>query len=101
MAMPITGTPIANIQDRSGTITSGGTAQVLMASRTGRLGFWIQNQSVGDLWISSIGTAAATQPSLKIAPGDLYEAPINGIPMGAVSIFGATTGQAFAAREWY
>jgi hypothetical protein len=88
------------LTDKSGTVTSGGTAQTLMAANVYRVGFWVQNQSTGDLYISDLGTAAASQPSLKLSPGDYYEAPMNGIPRTAISIYGATTGQAFAAREW-
>jgi len=86
--------------DRSGTLTSGGSAQNVCGANHGRRGFWIQNQSAGDLWISTLGTAAATQPSLKLIAGAYWEAPATGVPRDAVSIFGATTGQAFAAREW-
>ncbi|MEH3038222.1 MAG: hypothetical protein PGN23_17275 [Sphingomonas adhaesiva] len=86
--------------DRSGTIASGGTAQVLAPAQATRRGFFVQNLSSGDLWISSVGTAAADQPALRIAPGQLYEAPAHGVPAGAISLFGATSGQSFAAREW-
>lgn len=86
--------------NQSGTITLGGTAQVLMAANSERSGFWIQNVSAGDLWINEIGTAAATQPSMKIAAGGLYESPMTGCPKTAISIFGATTAQAFSAREF-
>lgn len=86
--------------DRSGTVTSGGTAQVLMAANPGRRGFWFQNVSAGDLWINEIGTAAAAKPSFKVPAGSLYENPPNGVPAGAISVFGATTAQAFSAREW-
>jgi hypothetical protein len=86
--------------DRSGAISAGGTAQVLAVLNTARTGFWIQNQSTGDLWLSSIGTAAASQPSLKIPSGALYEFPSTGVPTAALSIFGALTGQGFAAREF-
>lgn len=85
---------------RSGTIASGGVAQTLMAANSSRRGFWIQNVSTGDLWISDLGTASAAQPSVVVPPGALYEAPSGGVPTSAISIFGATTGQAFAAREW-
>jgi hypothetical protein len=37
---------------------------------------------------------------MKVAAGALYENPPNGVPTGAISIYGATTAQAFAAREW-
>lgn len=91
---------VVNTTDKSGTVTSGGTAQVLAAANNYRRGFWIQNQSTGDLWINPTGTAAAAQPSLWLPSGSYWEAPQDGVPAGAISIFGATTGQAFAAREW-
>ena len=91
-------------QDRSGTITLGGTAQVLAPAWSGRHACVIQNQSTGDLWVNATGTAAATQPSFKIPAGGQYICGDGGQPggasAGAISIFGATTGQAFAAREW-
>jgi len=90
----------AKIKDQSGTVTSGATAQVLMPANKGRGGYWIQNLSVGDLYISDVGTAAATQPSMRIAAGVLYESSITGCPTNAISIFGATTGQVFSVREW-
>ena len=90
----------AKIKNRSGTVTSGSTAQALMATNKGRGGYWIQNLSAGDLYISDVGTAAATQPSMRIAAGGLYESSITGCPTNEISIFGATTGQVFSAREW-
>lgn len=98
---PATGATVggsAVLADKSGTVTLGATAQVLMAANASRRGFWIQNQSSGDLWISSLGTAAATQPSLWLPAGAFYEP--SAVPLTAISIYGATTGQAFAAREW-
>lgn len=91
---------IAKPKDRSGTITEGTTAQELMPSNTGRGGFWVQNLSEDNLWLSEIGTAAASQPSLLVPPGSLYETPVTGCTLSAISIYGATTGQAFSAREW-
>ncbi|MCC6315347.1 MAG: hypothetical protein IT337_15190 [Thermomicrobiales bacterium] len=88
------------LTSRSGTITSGGTAQDLAAANASRRGFAIQNLSTGDLYFNTEATAVAGQPSFKIAAGQLYETPIHAVPTGAVSIIGATTGQAFAAREW-
>ena len=88
------------LTDRSGTITSGGSAQTLMAANAARTGFYIQNSSVADLWINATGTASAGGSSLRLRPGDLYENPAFAVPTTAISIFGATTGQAFAAREF-
>jgi hypothetical protein len=90
----------AALADRSGTITLGGTAQNAMAANTARQGFWVQNNSTGDLWINTLATAIVGQPSLRIPAGALYETPVGGVGTGAVSIIGATTAQAFSAREW-
>ncbi len=86
--------------DKSGTVTSGGAAQTIAASNSSRTGFLIQNQSTGDLWIRDGATAAATQPSVLLPAGSYYEYPSTGVPTTLISLFGATTGQAFAAREW-
>jgi hypothetical protein len=89
------------LTDKSGTITLGGTAQVLMAANLSRKGWLVQNNSAGTLWINEIGgTAVQTQPSISIAAGSLYTSPTPGASNAAISIIGATTGQAFTAREW-
>jgi len=85
---------------RSSTITAGGTAQQLCAANTARVGLIVQNLSTGDLWINDLGTASAAQPSIRLQSGAYWETPPNYGAKGAVSIFGATTGQAFSAREF-
>lgn len=90
----------ANWIDRSGTITTGGTAQNAAASNASRIGFAIQNNSSGDLWFNTLATAVQSQPSIKVAAGGYYETPPGVSPTGAISIIGATTAQAFSAREW-
>jgi hypothetical protein len=94
----------ATYTDRSGTITAGGTAQQIMAVNANRKGFYIQNVSNSNLYISATGTASnvvtAGSGSLLIPPNALYESPFYGIPTNLISIFGATTGQAYVAREW-
>jgi hypothetical protein len=86
-------------QDRSGTITAGGAAQVVLPAWAGRKGCMIQNQSVGSLWVSETATAIAGPPSILIPANQqfLCMSPASG---QAYSIVGATTAQAFAAREW-
>jgi hypothetical protein len=91
---------IATRTDKSGTITTGGAAQTAIASNASRKGFEIQNQSSANLYFSTLATAVQGQPSVLIAPGQLYETPIGGSGTGAVSLIGPTTGQAYAAREW-
>jgi len=82
--------------DRSGTITTGGTAQALAAANTSRNSLTGQNLSTGDLWVNETGTAAPnTAGSYLVASGGTFA--VNG--SGAVSIYGAVTGQRFAATE--
>jgi hypothetical protein len=92
-----TGSPV----NASGTITAANTSQGILAANAARVGFWIQNNSTGDLWINELGAAAATaQPSFKLPAGALYETPSFVRPTASVQIIGATAGQAFTAREW-
>lgn len=87
--------------DWSGTIAAGTTAQSLMPANATRNGFSVQNSSSADLWINELGgTAAASQPSIKIAAGATYTTPYKQPCPYAVSIYGGTTSQAFTAREW-
>lgn len=87
--------------DRSGTIATGATAQTLMSANAARKGWFIQNNSTGDLWVNRFGDPAiAGQPSLLIPAGALYETPDGGSGGNALSIYGATTGQTFTSAEW-
>lgn len=108
---PTTGLPVINEStlsgigiapiNRSGTVTLGGTAQQLMAANLVRRGFMLQNISAGPLWINELGaTAVQGQPSIQVAAGATYTSPPNATSPAAVSIIGATTAQAFVAREW-
>ena len=90
--------PIKTPTDKSGTITTGATAQNVCAANVKRKGFWFQNVSDTDMWLSEIGTAVATQPAVKVAAGQFFEFPVT--PVGAISVICATTGKAFSAREW-
>ena len=90
-----------SIVSKSGTITTGGTAQQLMAANTARKGWSIRNNSTGSLWFNELGsTAIIGQPSFEVKAGEYFEAPIGGSSESAISIIGATTGQSFTAREW-
>lgn len=99
--MPVAFSTATNLVSRSGTIALGGTAQSFAATNPDRKGWYLQNQSTGDLWVNRFGgTASAAQPSLRISAGSLYETPVGGSGGSSLSIFGATTGQAFTAGEW-
>lgn len=91
------------IRDLSGTIATGGTAQTLSAANPLRKGYSVMNLSSGNLFVNDVGGTAVstgTGSSITIIPGALYESPRNQLPTRAISILGATTSQAFAAREW-
>lgn len=103
--LPVTSTPAGTTYtDRSGTVTSGGVAQNAMSSNTSRHGMFFQNVSNANLYINSTATASASvsagSGSLLVVPGAYWEAPPNGVPTGALSVYGGTTGQAWVAREW-
>lgn len=83
--------------DRSGTITLGGTAQVLSAADPSRRELTVQNISSGDLWINEVGGTAAAEGtgSYKLVSGATAKITSD----LAISIIGATTGQKFTATE--
>lgn len=82
----------------SGTVTTGGTAQVLAAANSLRGGITVQNTSAGDLRVNPWGTASSTA-GFRVSVGQLLvlDAPHCGV--GAISIWGATTGQTFVGGE--
>lgn len=94
---------IAKTGDGSTTITSGGTAQLLFGGVVPPHGYAVFNpDSTNDLWISDSTTAAAngTGAIRCAANGGGYETPPGVLPVGAVSIIGAVTGQKITARWW-
>jgi hypothetical protein len=96
----IGGPTSASYTSISGTITLGGTAQVLQAAQS-RRGIWIQNNSAGDLWINDLGaTAVLAQPSIRLATNAVWQTPDGGASPLALSIIGATTAQAWTGRVW-
>ncbi len=87
------------LTDRSGTITTGGTAQQLAAAMAARRYFLLQNNSDTGAWFNFGVVAVASQPSIFLAAGASYENPAHFCPSGFVSIIGATTGKIFTAKE--
>lgn len=95
----VTTTPItATYTSRSGTITTGGTSQTLMAANAARKGFMVQNRSAESLFINTLAAAANDNSSIELLPGQMFIPPA--VPLTDVRIIGATTGSAFFAREW-
>jgi hypothetical protein len=99
--LPVINTAGAAASDGSGTVATGSSAQTLFGGAVPANGFFVQNNSTAVVWICDVGTAAAGGASVQIAAnGGLFATPSGYKPAGAVSLFGATTGQAFAARRW-
>jgi hypothetical protein len=94
--------------DCSGTITTGGTAQTLLATSSTRRGFVIMNLSTDKLCFSFAGTAVcdgagsySLNPAITGATGAAggsFVAPYG--MFNAVSIVGATTGDKFSCTAW-
>lgn len=86
----------------SGSITTGGTSQQQIALNGARRYLIIQNVSAGDLWVDFETPAVLDQPSIRLVPGASAEWSAGGtgfVPVGALHIIGATTGQLFVAKE--
>lgn len=99
--LPVINTAGAVASDGSGTLATGGSAQTLFGGIVPSNGFLVQNNSSAALWLSDAGNASAGGASIQIAAnGGIFATPSGYKPAGAVSIFGATTGQAFAGRQW-
>lgn len=82
--------------DRSGSVTTGGTAQLIAAVNTARRGLTFQNTSDTEMRITESGSAATPTTGYLVTPGGRVNISTN----RAISMFCATTGKTFAATEW-
>jgi hypothetical protein len=98
--LPVINTAGSAAIDGSGTVSSGGTAQALFGGVLPVDGWLVANNSSTALYVSDVGTATSGGASIPIAPGVVFATPSGYKPAGPVSLYGATTGQAFAARRW-
>jgi hypothetical protein len=89
--LPVINTAGNAAVDGSGTVATGGSAQTLFGGAVPANGFLVQNNSSAALWVSDVGAAAN---------GGVFATPSGYKPAGPVSLWGGTTGQAFAARRW-
>jgi hypothetical protein len=94
------GKPPEICADGSGQISVGGTAQTLFSGLTPVNGYLLQNNSASVLYVSDVGTASNSSAILQLNPGVMWVTPAGYKPPGPVSIYGATSGQAYAARKW-
>lgn len=88
------------LTDRSGTVTTGGTAQTLAGANSSRKYLLIVNDSASEtLWFNFTTTAVASQPSIPIQPNGSFVMEASYVSTEAVSVIAATTGHAFSAKE--
>ena len=91
--------PNAAPTDRSGSITTGGAAQVAMAALSTRKGYFFQNISSEIMWGNWVGTAAPnTAGSFPIQPNGIIRST-QVCETTALSIYGETTGKVYTAWE--
>src|SRR5436190_6351134 len=99
--LPVINVAGAVASDGSATLATGGSSQTLFGGIVPANGFLVQNNSSAALWISDVGVASVGGASIQLAAnGGMFATPSGYKPTGAVSLFGATTGQGFAARRW-
>lgn len=98
--LPVVNAAGAPALDGSGTVVTGGVAQALFGGITPMNGYLVANTSSATLYVSDVGAATGGGASLPIAPGAVFMTPPGYKPPGSVSLYGGTTGQAFAARRW-
>jgi len=85
--------------DRSGSITTGGAAQVAMEALSTRKAYFFQNVSSEIMWGSFTGTAAPNAAgSFPIQPNGIIRST-QVCETTALSIYGATTGKVYTAWE--
>lgn len=88
-----------SLTDGSGTIASGGASQQIFAANTSRKYFFFENVSSGDLWINFGVAAVINQPSIKVLANGSFVMEASYVSDQAINVIGATTGQAFTAKQ--
>lgn len=87
------------ITDRSGSITTAATSQLLAPANGSRQYIIIQNISVENLWIDFGVDAVQDKPSIRLEPGDSFVMEDEFISTDSIHIIGATAGSKFVAKE--
>lgn len=90
----------AALADGSGTITSGGTSQTVFAANTSRTYLLVQNISDTAMYVNFGGVATAGAGSFLLpASGGSLVMDSAFVSTESVTIFCATTGKAFTAKQ--
>lgn len=102
----ISGGPVGALTPRGGTITAGGTSQVLAAANVNRKHFEIQNppNATENLYIGfgavAINPATPTTITRQLVPGQSYNMDTpNFVSTEIINVYAATTAHVFYASE--
>jgi hypothetical protein len=98
--LPVTNTAGSAASDGSGAVGTGGIAQTLFGGIIPANGWLVANNSAATLYVSDVGAATSGGASIPVAPAAVFATPSGYKPAGPVSLYGAATGQAYAARRW-
>jgi hypothetical protein len=98
--LPVINSSAAPAVDGSGAVVTGGAAQTLFGGIVPSNGWLVANNSTATLYVSDAGAATPGGASIPIAAGAVFATPSGYRPAGAVSLYGSSTGQAYAARRW-
>lgn len=90
---------LGSLVDRSGTITTGGTSQQVMAANPSRRYLLIQNVSDTTMWCNFSIAAVQTQPSFILITNASFLMENETIATSSINCIGPTTGKAFTAKE--
>ena len=82
----------------NGSITTGGTSQVMVGSNANRKFLQIWNTSSTDILWVQMGQASGVNSGFPIGPGFMFQFP-NPQPSNDIYIYGATTGDTYAYSE--
>ena len=92
-------TTVRTSTDKSGTVTSGGTAQNAIAANAQRKGWMLTNLSSDILYVRDDGTAASATTGVPVYPGQTVNDG-GQASTSAISVLGATTGDVWSAKEY-
>jgi hypothetical protein len=97
--LPVAGS-VSIASDGSGAIKCGCSAQMLFGGIVPKRGYLVCNNSPHPLYVSDVGEATVGGTAIHIPPHATFVTPPGYAPQQAVSLYGPTTGQSFAARWW-
>lgn len=98
--LPLTGRSGNVPTDGGGTITTGGTSQVIFAANESRRSFEFQNTSDTVMYLDFGQAATSTlTKSFTVAPGGFYAHVSNFPYTTSINVLCATTGKTFVAKQ--